>query len=62
MSFDRHPQIHKLMRVDPSFNDIKHLVAKGICESLNKASVKKKKNGQAVAIDTIDCQPFLVER
>ena len=58
MSFDRHPQIHKLMRVDPSFNDIKHQfdlwhVAKGICESLNKASVKKKKNGQAVAIDTI---------
>ena len=52
------------MRVDPGFNDIKHQfdlwhVAKGICESLNKASMK---NGQAVAIDTIDCQPFLVER
>ena len=57
VSFDRHPQIHKLMRVDPSFNDVKHQfdlwhVAKGICESLNKASVKKK-TGQAVAIDTI---------
>ena len=47
MSTDRHPQIRKLMRLDPSFNVIKHQfvpwhVAKGICKSLNKASVKKK--------------------
>ena len=35
------------MRVDPSFNGIKHQfdpwhVAKGVCKSLNKTSVKKK--------------------
>ena len=46
MFADRHPQIRKLMRMDPSFNDIKHQfdpwhAAKGICKSLNKASMKK---------------------
>ena len=66
VSTGRHPQIRKLMRVDPSFNGIKHQfdpwhVAKGICKSLNKASVKKKQ-GQAVAMDTVDRQPSLVER
>ena len=53
------------MRVGPSFNDINHQfdpwhVAKGICKRLNKASVKK--NRQATAMDTVDRQPFLVER
>ena len=66
MFADRHPQIRKLMRVDPSFNDIKHQfdpwhAAKGICKSLNKASMKKKQE-QAVAMDTVNPQPFLVER
>ena len=47
VSAERHLQICKLMRVDPSFNDIKHEfdpshVAKSICKRPNKASMKKK--------------------
>lgn len=43
---DRHLQIHKMISVDPSINNIKQKfdpwhVTKGICKSLNKASVKK---------------------
>ena len=46
VSTDRHPQIGRLMRVGPSFNDIKQFdpwhVAKDICKSHNKTSMKKK--------------------
>ena len=44
---DRHLQIHKMISVDPSINNIKQKfdpwhVTKGICKSLNKASATKK--------------------
>ena len=58
MFADRHPQIRKLMRVDPGFNDIKHQfdpwhAAKGICKSLNKASMKKNRSKLLQWIPTI---------
>ena len=57
------------MTVNPLFSDIKHQfdpwhAAEGICKSLDKSLIlasMKKKQGQAVAMDTIDPQPFLVE-
>lgn len=45
ISTDKHTQIRKLMRVDPTFKNIKHQfdpwhIAKGICKKLNKAAKK----------------------